>query len=76
MSQGLPYERGMRARRARSTAGELTRKEVRAGALVGPKRLMSRRRGRNHESSVVHVRSTPSQLPLEQASGTIDHVKG
>jgi len=32
--------------------------------------------GRSHESLVVHVRSTPSQLPLEQASGTIDHVKG
>jgi hypothetical protein len=26
MSQGLPFERGMRARRARSTSGERTRK--------------------------------------------------
>jgi hypothetical protein len=27
MSQGLPFERGTRARRARSTSGELTRKQ-------------------------------------------------
>src|ERR1700674_683121 len=36
MSQGLPFERGMRARRARRTSGELTQKLVRTGVPITP----------------------------------------